>query len=131
MKQLALDRQVQEAELALQKEKQDAEIALKTEMARVDTVLADKALENEKRIKADTLAFDQQCRAEDNEAKRKEESDAKEEQAEDKALPEFLKALEKITQTFADAMSKPREINLGNIKRDDSGRIQGATARTH
>lgn len=131
MRQLELDRQVQEAELRLQKEKQDAEIALKTEMARVDTVLADRALENEKRIKSETLAFDQECRAKDEDAKRKEESEAKREQAEDKALPEFLKALEKITQTFADAMSKPREINLGNIKRDESGRIQGATARTH
>jgi len=137
MKQLALDRQVQEAELALQKEKQDAEIALKTEVARVDSELADKALENEKRIKAETLAFDQKCRAEDMKA----EQDDKDEIGVEAVAPKLIESMQAIVKEFADVikgqqefqqklveqMAKPKTVKLAGIQRNEKG-ITGALA---
>ena len=127
MKALALEREAMLEEIRIKEERNNAEIAIKRASAAVDADIEKDRMEADRKNKQDTLAFDQECRAKDDEAKRQEKGEA----AEASAVPAIVEALKKITTDFAAALNKPKTIDLGSIKRDAAGHISGATARTH
>ena len=134
---LQLKAQTQAAELQLERERAQATIELERMKAEVQLQLQGVKVQGDQQAKVAQLEFDQQCRAED-EAARRAESVKTEEVS---AVPNFVKALEKITETFAkalegqqqalvavaEALSRPKTVKLGNISRNEAG-ITGASA---
>ena len=135
---LQLKTQTQAAELELEKQKAAAQIELERMKAEAQMQLQGVKMQGDQQAKAAELEFDKQCHAEESAAKR-EESVKSEEVS---AVPNFVKALEKITETFAKALegqqaalmeiakaaNQPKKVQLGGIQRNDDGELTGASA---
>lgn len=154
LKAIELDRQVEDAKARLAKEnadrdarlareKAEAEIGLKRYMCEQENELKDLEAGAEHSREEKRLGMEQEKHAREAEEKRNE--NAKDEAVE--VAPQFMQALEKITQTFAEALAQqqqaqtqaiavladaiknqgPKKIVLGGINRNEAG-ITGATA---
>jgi hypothetical protein len=137
MKQLALDREVEEAKARLAREKAIAEFELKKLIAGHENELAGAIADAENSRAERKLSMEQEQRERDEAHKRAEQTKTEEVSA----APNFTKALSEITQAFATALGEqrksndetmkllaeairnpaPREVTLGAIKRNDAG----------
>ena len=135
---LQLKAQTQAAELELEKQKAAAQIELERMKAEAQLQLQGVKIQGDQQAKAAELEFDQKCRSEDEAAKRAESVKSEEVSA----VPNFVKALEQITETFAKALegqqkalmaiataaSQPKNVQLGGIQRNSEGALTGASA---
>ena len=137
---LAMKKQIQDAEIQLKRELAEAEVAIKLMQADADAKIS--KMETDAKIamdshmtntKADSMKKETDMKI--SEQNRKDESTA---------MPNFLKAMETMMQGFLTAIEKQSQfqseliktlkedkdktITLAGIKRDNEGRLQGATA---
>jgi hypothetical protein len=145
---LQLEREKAQAEIQLERERAQAEIEIETFKVKshleLETAKLQMTSENEaKKCQMDAAIGEQKMAQDEKMNEHKIQSDMKAQETKDAgtAMPQFLKALEKIMGDFKEviaqsekankeivaAITKPKTVTLGGIRRSDEG-ITGASA---
>ena len=143
MKALALDREVEAQKLKDARDKAESDYNLRKWQAEREIELANMQAAAEDSRAEKKLTMEREQQATENEFQRAEQQKTEQE----RAMPQFMDALKQITETFATALtqqqqsterslaliaeaikSKPGQISIGSIKRNNDGMITQASA---